>query len=144
MYMFDVDSLLKNDNVKSILNKVGVSDVQAKGVMDQLVSTFQNKVTKDPSGAQKAMSSNGLAGFLGNDFVKNIISKVGLSEEKANELSAQLPNLLKSVQGSGGMDLNSLASKFGLQDVLTDADSDGDGKPDAAGVFGALKKKFFG
>lgn len=142
--MFDVDSLLKNDSVKSILTKVGVNEAQAKGAVEQLVKTFQSKVSNDPAGAQKAMASNGLAGFLGNDFVKNLISKVGLSESKANELSAQLPNLLKSVQGDKGFDLNALASKFGLEDVLKNADSDGDGKPDVSGVFGALKKKFFG
>ena len=142
--MFDVDSILINESVKGILNKVGVSETQARGVVEQLANTVQTKVSNDPLAAKQAMSSNGLQGLLGNDFVKNLISKVGLSEEKATELSSQLPNLLKSVQGGESFDLNALASKFGMEDVLKNADSDGDGKPDVSGVFGALKKKFFG
>lgn len=129
----DIQSLLNNDTVKSTLSKFGVSEDKQEAVLDQAYELVKTKAMSDPKAISSLMSSkpntaadNKFQSVLQNDFVKGLISKVGLSDETAKQVAGALPELLKNFDLSMIMDLigsftgngNSKKSSSGASGIL--------------------------
>ncbi|MBC9811108.1 hypothetical protein H9Y05_01355 [Crocinitomicaceae bacterium CZZ-1] len=110
----DIQSLLKNETVKSTLTKIGISEDKQPQVVDQAYELIRSKAFSDPKALSSLLSSkpntvadNQLQSALQSDFVKQLISKVGLSDDMAKKVADSLPELLKHV------DLNMITDLLG-------------------------------
>lgn len=99
----DIQSLLKNDTVKSTLTKIGISEDKQSQVVNQAYELIQSKAFSDPKALSSLLSSkpntsadNKFQSALQSDFVKQLISKVGLSDDMAKKVADSLPQLLKN------------------------------------------------
>lgn len=142
----DIQSILNNQNVKDILNKVGVSEDKQEKVIDQAVDLLKSKALSDPQAITSLFSSqpnttadNAFQSGLQNDFLKNLVSKVGLPADLAEKVSNSLPDLLKNFSGGKGFDLGSLT---GVLDAFS-GNSSGKGKKGSSGGWGGLISNFF-
>ncbi len=151
----DVNTILENETVKGLLQKVGVSDAQAKSIANQAMSALKNKFNSNPKQMSSLLSDNpntpedeSLQAEVEHDFVDKLTSKVGLSGDVADKIKGALPDIMKQVSGklsaSGKNNEEGVGGMFdGIMDLF-DGDVDNDGKPDEGGLLGGLKKKFFG
>lgn len=142
----DIQSILNNQNVKDILNKVGVSEDKQEKVIDQAVDLLKSKALSDPQAITSLFSSQpntatdkAFQSGLQNDFLKNLVSKVGLPAELAEKVSNSLPDLLKNFSGGKGFDLGSLT---GMLDAFS-GNSSGKEKKGSSGGLGGLIANFF-
>ncbi|NGF76793.1 hypothetical protein G5B10_12965 [Fluviicola sp. SGL-29] len=110
----DIQSLLKNETVKSTLTKIGISEDKQPQVVGQAYELIRSKAFSDPKALSSLLSSkpntvadNQLQSALQSDFVKQLISKVGLSDDMAKKVADSLPELLKHV------DLNMITDLLG-------------------------------
>ncbi len=140
----DIQSLLDNQNVKNILNKIGVNEEQQKSVIKQASEFLSSKILNDPSSLTSLFSSNpntnsenASQSSLQGDFLKDLVEKVGLPADIADKVSSSLPDMLK------GFDLNSLT---GILDTFTGNSKSGKSKNSKggglSGVFGMLTSLF--
>lgn len=153
--MLDLDSILKNDTVKNILDKVGVDEKQAKEVAQQAISSIQKKFSQNPKQMSSLLSDNpntpedeSLKGEVENDFFSGLVEKIGLSSENADKVKSAMPDIMNQFSSklseSGANNSEGISGMFsGVMDML-DGDMDNDGKKDEGGFLGGLKKKFFG
>lgn len=138
----DIQSILNNQSVKDILKKVGVNEEQQGKVINQAADLVKSKALSDPKAIASLFSSkpntsadNALQSGMQNDFLKDLVSKVGLPADIAEKVSGSLPDILKNVTGSKGFDISSLT---GIMDALS-----GDGKKGKSSGLGGLISKFF-
>ena len=103
----DIQSLLNNDTVKSTLQKFGVDEDKQSAVINQAMEVIKSKGLDNPQGLMSLMSSspnsaedNKFQSVLENDFVKGLISKVGLSDDAAKKIAGALPELMKNIDMS--------------------------------------------
>lgn len=138
----DIQSLLDNQNVKNILNKIGVNEEQQKSVIKQASEFLSSKILNDPSSLASFFSSNpnsdnASQSSLQGDFFKDLVEKVGLPADIADKVSGSLPDMLK------GFDMNSLT---GVLDAFTGNSKGGKSKNSKggglSGVFGMLTSLF--
>lgn len=133
--MIDLNDILENDQVKSILQKVGVTDDQAKKVAKEGVQTIQKNYKKDPNQVSSLLSDNPnteddmkMASVMENDFVQGIMNKLGLSEGVANQLKGALPGIMNQVtnklSAEGKNDQNGVGGMFDSIVDLFDGDDD--------------------
>lgn len=128
----DIQSLLNNDTVKSTLQKFGVDEDKQSAVLNQAMEVIKSKGLDNPQALMSLMSSspntaadNKFQSILENDFVKGLISKVGLSDDVAKNISGALPELMKNI------DMNMITSLIG-------SFTNNSGGKKSSGGFGAI------
>ncbi len=111
----DLTSLLNNGFVTETLSKLGIDEDKHAGVMEQFNDLMHSKASSSPKQLSSLTSSkpntakdNAFQSAMQNDFLKNLISKVGLSETQAKSVAGALPDLLKN------MDMNTLTNLIGM------------------------------
>ncbi len=146
----DINDILQNDTVKNLLSKVGVSDEQAKSIATQVMSSIQSKFSQNPKQMSSLLSENDntdddikLEKEVEDDFVSNLINKVGLPDNIADQIKGAIPGVMSQFTGKlsseGKNDEGGIAGMFGNITDLFDGD-DKDGKDD--GISGMLNKFF--
>ncbi len=151
----DINSILENATVKSVLQKAGVSEAQAKSVANQAITSIQSKFSNHPKQMSSLLSDNpntpedeSLKSEVKDDFLSRLVSKVGLSEENASKVTSAMPDILSSFSSHlSSADKNNDSGIAAFMDNITDmfdGDMDNDGKKDEGGIIGGLKNKFFG
>lgn len=151
----DVNSILENETVKGLLQKVGVNDTQAKSIANQALSAIKGKYKSNPKQMSSLLSDNpntpedeSLKSEVESDFVSSLTSKVGLSPEIANQLKGAMPGIMNqfssNLSASGSNNEQGISGMFDSIKDLFDGDMDNDGKKDEGGLLENLKKKFFG
>lgn len=130
--MIDFDDILKNDTVKDLLKKAGVSDDKAESVAKEAAGTLKTKYEKDPSQMASLLSANKntdkdevLKKEVEDDFLDGLIKKIGLPEGVADQVKGALPGIMEQVSskftggGSGG---------GGIMDTVSDMIGGNDSK----------------
>jgi len=149
--MIDLDDLLKNDTVKDLLKKAGVSDDKAESVVKQAAGTLKAKMEKDPGQMSSLLSANkntdkdeALKKEVEDDFLDGLIKKVGLPAGIADQVKGALPGIMEQVSGklTGG-------GGGGFMDTVTDMigggeDQKGSSKKSSSkgGMMGFISKFF--
>jgi len=153
----NVEDILKNDTIKGLLDKFGVSGDQAKSVANQAMNSVKSKFDKNPKQMSSLLSENDntdddkkLATEVEDDFVSGLISKVGLPENIAGQLKSAIPGILSQFTGKlsadGKNDEGGIAGMFSSVVDMFDGDDNtkgGSKKSGASGLMG-LFGKFFG
>ncbi len=153
--MISLESILENETLKSILSKAGVSPAQAKGVATQALGSIKNNHDANPSQMASLLSDNpntpedeSLKQKVENDFLSNLIKKVGLPESVANQVKGALPGVMGMVSSKlsagGANNAQGIQGMMGSLGSLFDNDADKDGKPDKGGFFAKLMAMFTG
>ena len=150
----DLNSILKNDQVKGMLKKYGINESQVNSVLNIAISTLKNKFDKNPSKVSSLLSDNPntdednhLAKTIDDEFISSISKKLGIPSSVSDQIKGKaMPEILKSV--SNGLTAN---GKNNQNDILSSLggflDSiDGDGKKNNGGglinkLFGMFGKK---
>ncbi|MCO5260569.1 MAG: hypothetical protein M9916_10530 [Crocinitomicaceae bacterium] len=126
----DLTSLLNNDSVKGILSNLGIEESKQSGVINQLTEVIHSKASNNPKELSSLASSkpntsndNAFQSAMQNDFVKNLVSKVGLSDTQAKSVAGALPDLMKNIDFNSitsiiSMLSNSSSKKGGLSGML--------------------------
>ncbi len=146
----DINDILQNDTVKNILDKVGVSEEQAKSIAAQAMSSIQSKFAQNPKQMSSLLSENDnteddikLEKEVEDDFVSNLIEKVGLPDNIADQIKGAIPGVMSQFTGKLSADgKNDEGGIAGMLGGLTDmfGGDDKDGKDD--GISGMLNKFF--
>lgn len=148
----NLDAILQNQQVKDLLNKAGVSEQQAKGVANTALGAIQSKFKKNPSGMSSLLSDNPnteedekLKSEVEDDFVSQLIEKIGLSDEVAKQIKGAVPGIMSqvtsSLSASGNNNESGLAGMLGgLGDFFDGDNKKGSGKDD--GLAGMIKGMF--
>ncbi len=148
----DLNSILKNEQLKSMLTKFGISESQASSVLNMAVSTIKKKFDKEPAKVSSLLSENpntdddnNLAQGLDSDFISGLTSKLGLPASLTAQLKGQaMPQVINSL--SGGLSSTGKNNQDGIMGMLGGFldKIDGDGVKNNGG--GLLKKifSFFG
>lgn len=138
----DIQSLLNNETVKSTLKKFGVDEDKQSAVINQAMEVIKSKGLDNPQALMSLMSSspntaadNKFQSILENDFVKGLISKVGLSDDVAKNLSGALPELMKNI------DMNMITSLIGSFNSNTGGKKSSGGLGAITSLLGNLFKK---
>lgn len=138
----DIQSLLNNETVKSTLKKFGVDEDKQSAVINQAMEVVKSKGLENPQALMSLMSSspntaadNKFQSILENDFVKGLISKVGLSDDVAKNLSGALPELMKNI------DMNMITSLIGSFNSNTGGKKSSGGLGAITSLLGNLFKK---
>ncbi|MGB0915031.1 MAG: hypothetical protein ACPGVI_03120 [Crocinitomicaceae bacterium] len=155
--MIDVNDILKNDTVKGLLDKFGVSEEQAKSVAGTAVDSIKNKFQKDPKQMSSLLSENEnteadnvMAKEVEDDFLDGLIKKVGLPENVADQIKGALPGIMNTVtsklSADGKNDEGGIAGMLGnITDMFDGDDNDSkDGAKKSSGGLGGLIGKLFG
>lgn len=142
----DIQSLLNNETVKNALEKLGVGEDKYEQIVEQASNAIKSKASEDPKKMSSLMSKNPnsdddnmFQNLIQNDFVQNLISKVGLSEDQAKGASNILPDIV------GNFDIGSIADKIG--DFFDGDDNSSTTNQESAkssGGIGGILKKLFG
>lgn len=151
--MLDVNSILENETVKGILDKVGVSSEQAKGFAEQAMSSLKSKFSDNPKQMSSLLSDNpnttedeSLKAEVENDFVSRLTSKVGLPDNIAGQLKGAMPDIMNQFSSKlnekGANNEEGIAGMFGNISDFFDGDLDNDGKKDTSGIGGMINKLF--
>lgn len=153
--MIDVNDILKNDTVKGLLDKFGVSEEQAKSVANQAVDSIKNKYQKNPKQMSSLLSENDntdddnvMAKEVEDDFLDGLIKKVGLPENIADQVKGALPGIMNTVtsklSADGKNDEGGIAGMLGnITDMFDGDDNDAkDGKKSSGGIGGLIGKLF--
>lgn len=153
--MIDVNDILKNDTVKGLLDKFGVSEEQAKSVANQAVDSIKNKYQKNPKQMSSLLSENEntdddnvMAKEVEDDFLEGLIKKVGLPESVADQVKGALPGIMNTVtsklSADGKNDEGGIAGMLGnITDMFDGDDNDAkDGKKSSGGIGGLIGKLF--
>ncbi|HIP32065.1 MAG TPA: hypothetical protein EYG86_04835 [Crocinitomicaceae bacterium] len=147
----DIKDILENDTVKGLLTKFGVSDEQAQSVAKQAMSSMQSKFTENPKQMSSLLSDNEnteddvkMAAEIEDDFVQNLIKKVGLPDSIAGSLKGAIPGILSQFTGKLSSDgKNDEGGIAGIFSSITDM-FDGDDAKDAASNTAAKATKSSG
>lgn len=144
----DLNSILKNEQLKGMLKKYGIKESQVNSILSMAVSTLKNKFEKEPAKVSSLLSDNPntdednhLAKKIDDDFVSSITKKLGLPSSVTEQIKGKaMPEILKSVTGSltasGKNNQDGIMSSLGgFLDAI-----DGDGKKNNGG--GLLNKLF--
>ena len=154
--MIDVNDILKNDTVKGLLDKFGVSEEQAKSVANQAVDSIKNKYQKNPKQMSSLLSENDntdddnvMAKEVEDDFLEGLIKKVGLPESVADQVKGALPGIMSTVtsklSADGKNDEGGIAGMLGnITDMFDGDDNDTKAGKKSSGGIGGLIGKFFG
>lgn len=151
--MIDINSILENETVKGILDKVGVSSDQAKGFAEQAMSSLKTKFSENPKQMSSLLSDNpntaedeSLKAAVEEDFVSRLTSKVGLPDNIASQLKGAMPDIMNQFSSklneSGSNSEEGIAGMFGGISDWFDGDLDNDGKKDTSGIGGMINKLF--
>jgi len=144
----DLNSILKNEQLKGMLKKYGIKESQVNSILSMAVSTLKNKFEKEPAKVSSLLSENPntdednhLAKKIDDDFVSSITKKLGLPSSVTEQIKGKaMPEILKSVTGSltasGKNNQDGIMSSLGgFLDAI-----DGDSKKNNGG--GLLNKLF--
>lgn len=156
--MIDVDDILKNETVKGLLDKFGVSDEQAKSVANQAMNAIKSKFSNNPKQMSSLLSENEnteddnkMAEEVENDFIDRLVNKVGIPESMASQAKGAIPGILSQVTSKlsqdGKNDEGGIASMLdGITDFFDGDDNDSkDGQSQkSSGGIGGLFSKLFG
>ena len=153
--MIDVNDILKNDTVKGLLDKFGVTEEQAKSVAGTAVDSIKNKFQKDPKQMSSLLSENDntdadnvMAKEVEDEFLDGLIKKVGLPENIADQIKGALPGIMSTVtsklSSDGKNDEGGIAGMLGnITDMFDGDDNDAkDGKKSSGGIGGLIGKLF--
>ncbi len=122
--MFDIDAkqILENKNIKDLLSKFGVSEDQTESVIAEAAGSIKKKYEKNPKQMTSLLSpqkntkeDDDLKKEVEDDFVQNLISKLGLPEGVASQVKGVLPDVMGQVSGFFGDSKDK--SGFGLDDI---------------------------
>ncbi len=154
----DIKDILENDTVKGLLAKFGVSDEQAQSVAKQAMSSMQSKFAENPKQMSSLLSENEnteddvkMAAAVEDDFVQNLIKKVGLPDSIAGSLKGAIPGILSQFTGKlssdGKNDEGGIAGIFSnITDMFdgddTPSNSGGKTQKSAGGIAGLFSKLF--
>jgi hypothetical protein len=126
--MIDIQDLLKNDVVKNLIKKAGVSDNQVESVVKQAVSSINGKYKENPKQMSSLLSENKntedddkLAAGVETDFLDGLIKRVGLSDGIANSLKGTMPQVVSQITSSlSAKGANSEEGLAGIFSTVTD------------------------
>lgn len=112
----DINDILKNGQIKELLQKTGISEKQVNSVINTALSSISRKNEENPEQTASLLSSNqntaqdtAYSNLIETDFVQHLIKKVGLSESTAHQAKQAMPEIIKHVSNS----LNARAEKEG-------------------------------
>lgn len=110
----EIKTILQNNAVKNILIKAGITNEKMEIIAVQAMEVIQGKFDKNPSQMTNILSAkpksenyNKMEAELENDFVQNLVKKIGISENVAHQVKGILPNVLNQ--------FNSSISKLGIK-----------------------------
>ncbi len=146
----NINDILQNDTVKELLSKVGVSEQQAQSIAKQAMASIQSKFSQNPQQMSSLLSENDntdddikLEKEVEDDFVANLINKVGLPDNIADQIKGAIPGVMSQfsskLSAEGKNDEGGIAGMFSSITDLFDGD-DKDGKDD--GISGMINKFF--
>lgn len=102
----DINTLLENETVKSLLKKFGVSDEQAKSIANQALSAIQSKFSANPKQMSSLLSDNPntdedeqFKAAVEEDFFEKLTKKVGLPDNIASQVKGAMPDILSQFTG---------------------------------------------
>ena len=146
----DINEILQNDTVKNLLAKVGVSEEQAQSIAKQAMSSIQSKFSQNPKQMSSLLSENEnteddvkLEKEVEDDFVSNLIEKVGLPDNIADQIKGAIPGVMSQftskLSSDGKNDEGGIAGMLGGLTDMFGGDKK-DGKDD--GISGMINKFF--
>lgn len=129
---------LKNQITGELVSKAGINDNQIDDIIKVAGESTQevmlNKLSPDMLGdvmnlfskGKNTGTANGIQNDLINNFVGNLISKLGISESMANTISAiAIPKIIEMITGENektpSSDASALLSMFGGSDSISDS-----------------------
>lgn len=143
----DINTLLENETVQSLLKKFGVSDEQAKSIANQAMSAIQSKFKANPGQMSSLLSDNPntdddekMKAEVEEDFFEKLTKKVGLPDNIASQVKGAMPDIISQFTGklneSGSNNESGISGMLGnLVDMF-----DGDDQPSQPGSKATKKK----
>lgn len=143
----DIKEILKNEHLQSLIKKTGVSEQQVESVVKQAVASLGGKFKENPKQMSSLLSSNPnteddevLAKEVENDFLSNLIKKVGLPESTAGTVKGLMPEIMKVVTSK--MDSKGENSESGMASLFNMANDLFDSKSKKGGLMGFIGSFF--
>ena len=124
----NVNDLLKNEQIKGLLSKTGISDKQAESLMNQAMKVISNKNNENPQQLKSLLSKNPnteedikLESSMNSEFLSSVVSKLGLSESLSKSIESFMPQVIKSI--SGNLSDKGKNDSMGLEQIISQANS---------------------
>lgn len=116
----EIKSILKNEQVKDILERANIPQDKLEAVANQAINAIKGKIEQHPTQMQHLISGNPTAesnktmrAEVEHEFVNNLVQQLGISEHVANKITGVLPTILN--QFSGKLSLEGLKDIKGIQ-----------------------------
>jgi endonuclease III len=118
----DFNKLLNNDAIKRVITKAGIPEDKLQAVIQQAGSTLQKYASQNPTQCKSLLSpnknteaDNKFVQGIENDFISNLVAKVGLPEQAAKSLQGIMPQITQQLSNNlskGDFDITKLLGSF--------------------------------
>ncbi|MBI2259976.1 MAG: hypothetical protein HYU67_13885 [Flavobacteriia bacterium] len=143
----DINEILKNDTVKSLLSKTGLSEKQVNDVIKQAVGFLGEKFKTNPLQMGSLLSSNpntpedeDLSSKLKNEFSKKLTTQHGFTADKANSIKETMPKIVSEISKS--MTKKGVNNQNGLENLFQNATHFLGNKENQRQIMGAVQSIF--
>lgn len=142
----DVNTLLENETVKSLLQKFGISEEQARSIANQAMAAIQAKFKANPGQMSSLLSDNpnteddeAFKAAVEEDFFEKLTKKVGLPDNIASQVKGAMPDIIS--QFTGKLNESGSNNESGISGMLGNLVDMFDGDDQPAKGSKATKKK---
>jgi hypothetical protein len=118
----EIKRIIQDENVQNILNKAGIPQNQIQIIADQAMATIKSHIAEHPtqisgllSHDNNAKTTDAMRNEMEHAFVENLVKKVGLPENVANQVKGVLPTFINSYNK---LDTKGLSEISGVTNTL--------------------------